>query len=175
MTCDSADMVSPTVILQASPRMRGRCARWADELATASAEAGRTADIIPIARLRIGGCRGCDACKPAPHRCIIRDDMDQVREQLESAERLAVVSPIYFAGPPSQLKAVFDRLQPYFWAGTRHMPKRPAALYVVGDGGDPHGYQPLITIARSALAVAGFSLERVEERIGASDGKGTAR
>lgn len=175
MTSGNGVPVAGTLVLQASPRARGRCARWAAELAEAAVESGQVVDIVPIARLCIEGCRGCDACRPAPHRCVIRDDMDRLRDQLDAADRLAVVSPVYFSGPPSQLKAVFDRLQPHFWAGTRRLPKRPAALYVVGDGGDPHGYQPLVTITRSALAVAGFSLEQVQERIGAPDGKGAVQ
>jgi hypothetical protein len=83
---------------------------------------------------------------------------------------------VYFAGPPSQLKAALDRLQPHYWKGTRRQPKRPACLYVVGEGGDPHGFAPLVTICRSALAVAGFELVDVRSHIGpAAEGKDDAR
>ena len=70
------------------------------------------------------------------------------------------------SGAPSQLKAFLDRLQPYFYANWRAKPKRPASLYVVGEGGDPHGFGPLVGEVRSALAVAGFALESVHDGVG---------
>ena len=39
--------------------------------------------------------------------------MLRVREMLNACDQLTVVSPVYFAGAPSQLKAFLDRLQPY--------------------------------------------------------------
>lgn len=159
------------VVLMASPRRGGRCERWAQEEAVRlQGESGAPTPVIRVADLHIAGCRACDACRMSPgHTCVIRDDMDSVNELLNSVDTLSIVSPAYFAGPPAQLKALLDRLQPHFWRGTRKQPKRCASLCVVGDGGDPHGYQPLEIIVRSALAVAGFKLEDVRARIGASD------
>lgn len=157
------------VVLMASPRRGGRCERWARETAHELQDAdGMPAPVIRVADLCIAGCRACDACRTAPdYACIIRDDMDSVNDALSQANVLVLVTPVYFAGPPAQLKALLDRLQPHFWRGTRKLPKRRALLYVVGDGGDPHGYEPLVTIVRSALAVAGFELEATQARIGA--------
>lgn len=163
------------VVLMASPRRQGRCERWArEEAARLQGESGAPVPQVRVADLRIAGCRACDACRTSPgHACVIRDDMDTVNEMLDHADTLSIVSPVYFAGPPAQLKALLDRLQPHFWRNTRKQPKRHASLCVVGDGGDPHGYRPLEVIVRSALAVAGFELEDIRARIGASDrGKG---
>lgn len=92
--------------------------------------------------------------------------MAELLRLLRVADELTLVSPVYFAGPPSQLKAVLDRFQPCYWAGLRKGPKRPAHLIAVGEGGDPHGFEPLVVICRSALAVAGFELVDVQARIG---------
>lgn len=150
------------------------------------------ASILTVGCLNIAGCKGCDACKrtlpvdsdkipPHPeegdpleplerirksdsqrHVCVIDDDMSEVRKHLDAADELIVVSPVYFAGAPSQLKALMDRLQPYYWSGVRRQThKRPLILHVVGEGGDPHGIDPLVGTVRSAFAVAGFSLSRV--------------
>jgi multimeric flavodoxin WrbA len=88
------------------------------------------------------------------------------------------VAPLYFAGPPAQLKALYDRMQPY-WAqryllGVTPPVKRPAQLFVVGGGGDEHGYTPLTTITKSSLAVAGFNLEKVNNFIGFASPKDAA-
>jgi len=125
-------------------------------------------EMLSVANLDIAGCIGCDACRDAGE-CAFDDDMAAVRTALDEASELHVVCPVYFAGPPSQMKAVLDRLQPHFWLDTRLQPKRPAYLHVVGEGGDPHGFDPLVTICRSALAVAGFDLRDVQAHIGSEE------
>lgn len=160
--------------------------------------------IVSVDSVDVGPCVGCDACKPAlerddrrypeipekgdplapcpmvfksdaaAHQCVIDDEMPEVRKHIDAADELIVVSPVYFAGTPAQLKALLDRLQPYYYANlrTRTKERRPVTLHVVRDGGDPHGFEPLIGVVRSALSVAGFSLERVLDWIDCFDEDG---
>ncbi len=182
------------VIVVGSPRHDGRSALLADELFNACIEECPTdgVSIVSVASLEVGGCRGCDACRVATeapdklpesddnlamipevaengavlHRCVIHDDMTDVRKHLDAADELIVVSPVYFAGAPSQLKALMDRLQPYYWSGLRRDVRRPMVLHVVGEGDDPHGFEPLIGSVRSAFSCAGFELELVLDWVG---------
>ncbi len=96
----------------------------------------------------------------------MRDGMEQLLAVLQETAELYIVCPVFFAGPPAQMKAVLDRMQPLYYTDARTHPKRPANLLVVGGGGDPHGFEPLVGIMRSALSVSGFSLDRVEVSIG---------
>ena len=100
------------------------------------------------------------------YRCVIDDDMAEVRKHLDAADELIVVSPVYFAGPPAQFKALLDRLQPYWRSDVRTRGKRPMILHVVGEGGDPHGYDPLVGSVRSAFSVAGFELVSIFDWVG---------
>ena len=186
------------VIVVGSPRADGRSALLADELFNACIEECPEdgVSIVSVASLDVNPCRGCDACREATqapeklpeaddnlamipevaengavlHRCVIHDDMTDVRKHLDAADELIVVSPVYFAGAPAQLKALMDRLQPYYWSGLRHEVRRPAVLHVVGEGGDPHGFEPLISTVRSAFACAGFELELVLDWVGKIEG-----
>lgn len=149
--------------------------------------------LVSVAGLEVVPCIGCDACKrtlsaddaayPEPpevddplrqmplvfksnasaHQCFRADGMRDVRLHLDAANRLILVAPLYFAGAPAQLKAVLDRLQPYYWSDIRSRTKKRRAfeVHVVGEGGNPYGFEPLVVTARSALGVAGFKLERV--------------
>lgn len=99
-------------------------------------------------------------------RCALSDDMQQMYELLDMSDELFVVSPVYYAGAPANFKVFLDRLQPYYWTDFQQIAKRPAYLYVVGAGGDPHGFVPLVGIVRSALAVAGFRLDEVHDWVG---------
>lgn len=185
------------LIIVGSPRVDGRSAQLADLLFEACIDECPEDELAlaPVSTLNISPCRGCDACRalveqagvPAtdgahgekaassdetPARCVIQDDMVEVYEFIDAADEIIVVSPVYFAGPPAQLKALFDRLQPYFWANARHAPKRPATLHIVGEGGDPHGFDPLIGITRSVLSCTGFELERMVDWVGKIDQDG---
>ena len=186
------------LIIVGSPRVEGRSGALADLLFESCIEECPEDEVFlaPVSTLDIAGCTACDFCKrktkgelteeeqasedafeeqraedEVPHRCVIRDDMDDVYPLLEDADELIVVAPVFFAGPSSQLKAMLDRFQPYFWTRTRAR-KRPCTLHVVGEGGDPHGFDPLVGCVRSAAAVAGFRLERVLNWVGKIDESG---
>lgn len=177
------------LIIVGSPRANGRSAALADLLFEACIEACPHDELAlaPVATLDIEPCRGCDSCKAlmervcetagddegvAARRCVIEDDMCEIYELVEAADEVIVVSPVYFAGAPAKLKALLDRLQPYFWSDARLQAKRPATLHVVGEGGDPHGFEPLVGVVRSALSCSGFSLERVLDWVGRIDEDG---
>ena len=180
------------LIIVGSPRIDGRSAHLADLLFESCIDECSDDELAlaPVSTLAIEPCQGCDACKAlaalaaggeeaedgqadeAPRRCVIDDDMAEVYELIDAADELVVVSPVYFAGAPAQLKALLDRLQPYFWTDERHREKRPATLHVVGEGGDPHGFEPLVGVVRSSLSCAGFALERVLDWVGRIDEEG---
>ena len=177
------------LIIVGSPRTDGRSAHLANMLFETCIEECPDDELAlaPVSTLSVAGCMGCDACRDniaklvelgeealeddfAP--CVIDDDMQEIYELIDSADEITVVSPVYFAGPPSQLKALLDRLQPYYWTNARAEEKRPAVLHVVGEGGDPHGFSALVSCVRSALAVAGFRLETVFDWVGKIDNDG---
>ncbi|WP_288221008.1 flavodoxin family protein [uncultured Adlercreutzia sp.] len=192
------------VILHGSCRADGRSAALADELFNACIEEcpDDGVSIVSVSSTEVGPCIGCDKCRAAAdepihlfeegdpllpqeavaesgalfHHCVIDDDMNEVRKHLDAADELIVVCPVYFASVPAQMKALLDRLQPYYFTDLRTRPKRPAVIHVVGVGGDPHGFEPLIGTVRSALSVAGFAVELVLDWVGKirADGEITA-
>ena len=174
------------MIIVGSPRSNGRCAHLAEQLFEACIEDCPDDELylVPVSELEIGPCVGCGGCakqeEDAYPACIFDDDMQQLYELLPEMDELVVVSPVYFSGAPSSMKAVLDRMQPYFFAyetperraaGTLP-PKRPATLHVVGEGGDPFGFAPLISEVKSSLACAAFKLERVLSWVGKISAEG---
>lgn len=158
-------------IINASPRVKGRSTDIVESLLGALGDA--TIDQIDIGITPVSACTACDQCA-RDSVCPIKDEMGTHCRTLDEASTLIVVAPVYFAGPPSQLKAFFDRLQPYYWQYKRDQEKRPAEkrnayLFVVREGGDPHGFEPLEVIARSALAVAGFKVQETFDYLGVYD------
>ena len=179
------------LIIVGSPRSNGRSAHLAEMLFEASIDE-RPEDelfLVPVSEVDIGPCVGCGGCQRKTeviyqddggersemrHRCVFDDDMQTLYDLLDDADELVVVCPVYFSGAPAPMKCVLDRLQPYFWATqwglareeARALPKRPVVLHVVGEGGDPHGFAPLVSEVKSALACGGFRLERIFNWVG---------
>ena len=190
------------MIIVGSPRLDGRSAQLAQQLFDACIEdcPDDGVSLASVASLDIEPCIGCGVCgqrknDEAPvamadasegsfegderrifYSCPKEDDMADVAEALDAADELLVVCPLYFAGPPAQMKALIDRLQPYFHSDLRSCELRPAALHVIGDGKNPHGWQPLADILASALLCAGFRLTTVLDWTGkmTEDGEITA-
>lgn len=160
-------MADLRTIICGSPRRTGRSAYVAQGLEAMLSKAYPADHVVAVhvGDADISPCIGCDRCRTTG-RCFMRDDMDRVISALGDSVELFVVSPVYFAGPPAQYKALLDRLQPCYWKRTRTQPKHPAHLVVLGEGGDPHGFEPLEVCTRSALACAGFRLEDVSPCIG---------
>lgn len=162
------------LIINGSPRINGKSARVV-RLLTAQLEQSRPqvqVELFEVANAQVEGCNGCAYCETTG-TCIYEDDMAGLMQQLKQAQRVLMVMPIYFAGAPSQAKAVLDRMQPYFWeylkrkrAGLPPVEKRPLTFFVVGDGGDPHGFEPLVATVRSSMALAGFAIDEVVPLVG---------
>lgn len=165
-------MSAPKVLcIAGSPRRYGNSDALLDALESGVREAGGEPVRLVASRSGVAPCRGCNACSRTGV-CVIRDGMDEVRELLDSADAIAIATPVYFATVPAVLKVLYDRCQPY-WA-LRYVlgepaPEvyRPGALLLVGGGGDPFGTACAVTPTRSVMNVLGVSLDEVIEVIGA--------
>ena len=162
------------LIINGSPRINGKSARVVRLLMAALEHSQPQVglELFEVASAQVEGCNGCAYCETAG-TCIYQDDMAALMQQLDQAQRVLMVMPVYFAGAPSQAKAMLDRMQPYFWeylkrkrTGLPPAEKRPLALFVVGDGGDPHGFEPLVATVRSSMALAGFAIDEVVPLVG---------
>lgn len=97
------------VILEGSPRRNGNTYKLAKAFQEGVQKAGNEAVIIETAFLGIKPCLDCKACYRNPGVCVQKDNMNQVYEELKTADAVIYSSPVYFYGVSAQLKAVLDR------------------------------------------------------------------
>ena len=101
--------------LMGSPQAHGNT----DLLLTAFLEGaereGATALKVNVASKHIMPCQGCQFCAQQGFCRIIDDDMGEIYHLLRRADVVVLATPIFFYGPPAQLKAVIDRAQA-LWA-----------------------------------------------------------
>ena len=142
--------------ISGSPRRHGNSDALLDALVAGVEAAGGEPVRLVAAQAGANPCRGCNACS-RDGRCIQRDGMDAVYELIDSADAVAVATPVFFASVPGVLKVLLDRFQPY-WARRyvlgepRPAHTRPGAILVVGGGGDPFGPGCATTAVKSAFA-----------------------
>ena len=158
--------MSRSTILCGSPKRGSGSLKFAQELFEEKIEEdpNREVTLVSLNDMDICGCCGCDKCKTS-YKCVVEDDMAEVLDIVKQSDEIIVVTPIYMAGVPSQLKAALDRFQPMFWEGCRHSSLKPAFLYLFGNGNDPYGDSGAILTLKSALHVAGFEVKDVKTKI----------
>jgi multimeric flavodoxin WrbA len=103
--------------------------------------------------LDIGPCIDCRGCKKEPFNCIVEDEMQGMYERLEEADVIVFGTPVYWYGPSAPMKALIDRLRPYFASG-RLERKRAVVVAPAGDGpGDGDLLSEMFIRACSALDI----------------------
>jgi multimeric flavodoxin WrbA len=160
-----------------SPRRRASF-HLVELLEQGAQKAGADTQHFLLSEKHIDPCIGCGSCNRTGICALASrsrdakplDDYQELKALIDQADAVGIVAPLYFAGPTSQFKALMDRFQPYYAMryvlGQLPRPKRPAQLFIVGAGGDPHGYDPMVGIVRSAFQVAGFTIDKVHDFVG---------
>ena len=97
-----------------SPRRGGNSEILLDRALDGAKASGKSTSRIILNDLRIRPCQNCGLCERTGE-CSQKDDMLIVRAATESASRIILASPIYFASISAQAKIMIDRCQVY-WA-----------------------------------------------------------
>ena len=99
------------LILNGSARAHGNTSTLTAAFKRGAEEAGNDVVELPVGRMAIRGCLGCEYCHGRGHgECIIRDDEKEVKEEMKRADMLVLASPIYFFSPSAQLEAAIQRM-----------------------------------------------------------------
>lgn len=118
-------------VIEGSPHLKGASSTLAKSFIEGAEEAGHTVEVVEVARLKIGGCRACEACgRSGP--CIQSDDMADVRSKVMSSDVIAFVTPVYFCGFTAQLKTVIDR----FYSFSANLKTRNAGAVLIASSAD---------------------------------------
>jgi multimeric flavodoxin WrbA len=109
-TPNSADVLG----ILGSPRRGGNSEILLDRALDGAKAAGKSTSKLVLNDLRIRPCQNCGLCERTGE-CSQKDDMLIVRAAMESASRIILAAPIYFASVSAQTKIMIDRCQVY-WA-----------------------------------------------------------
>ena len=91
-----------------SARKEGNTEILVKEALAAAQEAGAETELVLVAGKNIAPCDGCNSCRQTG-TCHIKDDMQPIFKQLETADGIIFGSPVYFGSVSAQAKAIMDR------------------------------------------------------------------
>jgi multimeric flavodoxin WrbA len=95
-----------------SPRKNGNTELMVKEALASAEEAGAQIELISVVDKNIAPCDGCQSCFKTGV-CRIKDDMQPLYGQMESADAIIFGSPVYFGTVSAQVKAIMDRTFSY--------------------------------------------------------------
>jgi multimeric flavodoxin WrbA len=98
------------LVILGSPRKGGNSETLAGQVVSGLEDAGAAVEVVRLADFNINPCIACGGCEKTG-RCVVQDDMQLLYPKIDAADRLVVVSPIYFYGLTAQVKAFIDRCQ----------------------------------------------------------------
>jgi len=98
------------VVLLGSPRKKGNSETLARAVVRPIEQDGGTVEYIRLNDLSLRPCQGCGGCDKTGN-CVIKDDMSDIYSAVDDADRILLVSPVYFYGLSAQCKIFGDRMQ----------------------------------------------------------------
>ncbi len=130
------------VVLEGSPNIHGSSNMLADEFIKGVKENGHEVTVIDAAHSNIHPCSGCVRCGyEGP--CVQKDGMEKIRNEILDADMMVFVTPLYYYGMSSQLKALTDRFCSFNYSIQRkHM---RSALLTVAWNSDSWTFEALVS------------------------------
>ncbi|MHB8882079.1 MAG: flavodoxin family protein [Thermodesulfovibrionales bacterium] len=125
-----------TIAFLGSPRKDGNTELLLNEAIRGIGTAGHTVRTFRLNLMKIRPCQDCGGCEQTGI-CILDDDMNALYDEIRTADRIILASPIFFFALSAQTKVLVDRCQS-FWC-EKYLLKKP-----IPEG--PHGRKGLLLL-----------------------------
>ncbi len=93
-----------------SPREKGNTTALVNEVLRGAKEAGAETKIFNLNKLNIRGCQACYKCQTPEGKCVQKDDMAPLYDEIFSADAVVIGSPVFMFQVTGQTKIFVDRL-----------------------------------------------------------------
>ena len=117
------------LLVNGSPKPNSNLRRMLDKIGR---DTGLEYTIIDLVKLHIRPCTGCVKCAE-DNRCVQKDDMTSLYDQIVNADALVVGGVTYFAHPNALTRNFMERMFPLRHRHPQTMDKPAAAVAVGGD------------------------------------------
>ena len=101
------------LVISSSPRKGGNSDLLCDAFIKGAIEAGHQTKKVFLNNQNIKYCTGCGVCNTT-HRCILKDDMAEILNEMVEADVIVLATPVYFYSMDGQMKTFIDRCVPRY-------------------------------------------------------------
>lgn len=103
--------------INASPRKRANTQTLVEAVLEGAAENGAETRIVNLRELAIHGCLGCEGCKKQLGKCVQKDDLSTLLQDMTRYDAIVMGTPVYWYHVSAQFKMLVDRLYCFFEFG----------------------------------------------------------
>jgi multimeric flavodoxin WrbA len=103
--------------INASPRKNANTQTLVEGVLQGAAEKGADIQLVNLRKLAINGCLGCEGCKKHPGKCVQKDDLTPLLQEMASSDALVMGTPVYWFHVNAQFKMLVDRLYSFMQFG----------------------------------------------------------
>ena len=120
------------LVLNGSPRLNGNTAALVESFKNGAESSENEVKVLQVGRMKIGGCLNCDGCKNSTDgKCVVKDDMQTVYDEMEKCDLLVIASPIHYWSFTGQMQCAISR----FYAPFKPSVRKYAMILSSGDDG----------------------------------------
>ncbi len=96
--------------INASPRKNANTETLVNTMLAGAAEKGAETRLVNLRDLTINGCRGCEGCKKQLGKCVQKDDLTTLMQDMAGYDAIILGTPVYWYHVSAQFKMLADRL-----------------------------------------------------------------
>lgn len=141
--------------LVGSPRKGGNSEAMVAAVLKGAERSGAETKMIKLTELEIGGCKACMYCR-SHDGCALKDDMQQIYQEIAEADALAIGFPIYMFTMNAQTKTFVDRLFPYIDAQYKSKFSKKTVLAVAQGNAETGAFMKNLEWVTGSLGFLGF-------------------
>ncbi len=96
--------------INASPRKRANTQTLVEAILNGAAERGEETRLVNLRELKINGCLGCEGCKKHLGKCVQKDDLTILLQDMTTYDAIVMGTPVFWYHVTAQFKMLVDRL-----------------------------------------------------------------
>lgn len=129
-------------VILGSPRRASNSSLLAEVITEIARKNGAEIMTHALNALRFRGCQACSACKGKSERCILKDDLGVVLEDVIDANVIILAFPVYWGELSGQMKLFLDRTYSYLKPGfmeredKHRLPPGKTLIWIQAQGAD---------------------------------------
>lgn len=93
----------------ASPRKKGNTVTLVKSVLKGAESRGAEVRLVNLHQLKMKGCLGCEKCKEDLGKCVQKDDLSPILQDLKDYDAIVLGTPTYWWHVNPQLKMLMDR------------------------------------------------------------------